>query len=387
MSTFSNVGSLICQIIGTFCLMVSGWHLPERQIITKLHSRKRLILVFPHTSYWDFFITFFYMMAVPAIRPYLYTVVAARFFDHFGWPLRAIGCIPATRRDVKGQGFVDATAKFLLAQPESRVLISPEGTILHAEWRTGYYHLGKAIGADVVMAGVDFEAKRLVMGPVRSFTAYDEGVSTTETTGAEVPKISVTPADDDDDDEIPIITTTSTTTTSREKSFDEITAELQKDMEMVVPLNPEESYTKTRTHNCPDVGCIDPLVLTTCLFPLYPVYRLFYSHPLLALVGLSCVLASFRYHYDRERSLIPRNYDFMMTFFSIGVVTMTYYVQGLLHFDLFFLSHIALTAWTYYMAWGRAEAEQRTWRYVVFHSAFHILASSCVALPMYRAMC
>jgi hypothetical protein len=46
---------------------------------------------------------------------------------------------------------------------ECLFLISPKGTIVKREWRSGYYHVARELDANLRVAGLDYEHKRVVV--------------------------------------------------------------------------------------------------------------------------------------------------------------------------------------------------------------------------------
>ncbi len=151
-----------------------GWQLPAEREIRRFANpnMKKIIVVISHTSYWDFSLMMMYRQADPRIKKLLYLVVKPQAFDSWGWALKPMGCIPATRAEDSGNGFVEKTVE-QFRDKDIRLIISPEGKLDATEWRSGYYHIAKKLQASVMVAGLDYKRKRLYFGKIHSFEDVD----------------------------------------------------------------------------------------------------------------------------------------------------------------------------------------------------------------------
>lgn len=140
-------------------LRLAGWRLQ----FNGLPARQGVIIVYPHTSNWDFILGIVTKWAVG---------IPATFWGKdslFKWPLvgrwmRWVGGIPIDRgasRGIVGQ-MGDALKA---AKAEGRFMwlaLSPEGTRSYADaWRSGFYHVTLAAEVPLGLVGFDY-AKRLV---------------------------------------------------------------------------------------------------------------------------------------------------------------------------------------------------------------------------------
>lgn len=133
-------------------LRLLGWRL----VFVPPPVPKGILVVYPHTSNWDFFIALLYKIA---------TGFQVRWLGKdtlFRWPaqtlLRRLGGIPVNRRDPSG--FVDALlAEF--SRSESMWLgITPEGTRAYTNhWKSGFYRIAVAGGLCVGLGYVDYATK------------------------------------------------------------------------------------------------------------------------------------------------------------------------------------------------------------------------------------
>lgn len=189
----------------------------------KTGTGKRLIIVFSHTTVWDFVLFLLYRSFYSDIRDELRIVMKPQPFKHWGWFLRSIGCIPATRAEDKGEGFVDRTVRNFVNK-SCKIALSPKGKMAKSEWRSGYYHLRRGLKADIVVAGLDYERRCLYMGPVHSHSEVEA------------------------------------------LSESELGRTLKEDMGAIVPLYPDCSEVDiTREYDSSKIGLINWVVLTLVL--------------------------------------------------------------------------------------------------------------------------
>lgn len=128
---------------------------------------RQVIIGAPHTSNWDFVL----MLAAFAKLELEASFMAKHTL--FRWPvgslLRRLGGIPI-RRHLRASAVEQMAAAFEAA--EALILImTPEGTRSSApRWRSGFYHIARAAGVPLVLAGLDYPGKRLVIGPAMTVT-------------------------------------------------------------------------------------------------------------------------------------------------------------------------------------------------------------------------
>ncbi|HXY95327.1 MAG TPA: 1-acyl-sn-glycerol-3-phosphate acyltransferase [Steroidobacteraceae bacterium] len=117
---------------------------------------KGIIVVYPHTSNWDFIIGMLYKIATGFQVGWLGKDTL------FRWPVRRLllqlGGIPVNRRDPSG--FVDTLlAEF--ARSESLWLgMTPEGTRAYTDhWKSGFYRIALAGGLCVGLGYIDYATR------------------------------------------------------------------------------------------------------------------------------------------------------------------------------------------------------------------------------------
>lgn len=170
--------------------MIIGWNgLPDRQkeIILK---HKKAVLIFSHSSYFDFWLMLPYLWLYPNIRRRIRVLIKPQPFRYFGWFLRQIGAIPAPRLEDRGQRMTDHMIGMMQKEDECILMLSPKGTIVNAPWRSGYYHIADNLKVPIIVMGFDYHRHLpLVLG------VYDTNFGTREELEVELKNkiASVTP--------------------------------------------------------------------------------------------------------------------------------------------------------------------------------------------------
>ncbi|WP_281615594.1 1-acyl-sn-glycerol-3-phosphate acyltransferase [Flammeovirga sp. SubArs3] len=124
--------------------------------------KKCVVVVGPHTSFWDF------LVGVPA-RELLgfeskFFIKSSLCVGPLGWFLLKLGAIPVHRK--KGNTrLVDLAIEEYNKRDELIIAVTPEGTrSYNPKWRTGFYHIANGAKVPIVMAGMCFKTKRVVIG-------------------------------------------------------------------------------------------------------------------------------------------------------------------------------------------------------------------------------
>lgn len=120
---------------------------------------KYIIIVWPHTSYWDFPLGFIFSRAYPLPRPHFVAKDSA-FKGIMGPIARWVGGIPVDRS--KSTNFVDQVAAEFDRHERFALAVTPEGTRRKTpHWKSGFYYMALAANVPVVMATIDY-AKKLI---------------------------------------------------------------------------------------------------------------------------------------------------------------------------------------------------------------------------------
>lgn len=144
-------------VLAKLLLFTLGWSPLNKQMFQHLQQNKRIIAVFSHTAYVDFYIMSLYILAYPQELKHIRVLVKPQPFEYAGWLLRRLGAIPATKLDDKNGGAVDRIVQHLQQQEAFLFLISPKGTVMRHEWRSGYYHIAQKLSANLLVVGLDYE--------------------------------------------------------------------------------------------------------------------------------------------------------------------------------------------------------------------------------------
>ena len=140
-------------------LRMAGWSV---QFDGSLPAPRGVIIAYPHTSNWDFFIG---LGAIWTLELPIRWVGKETLFT--GWLGRVIGPLlrhwggrPVFRHHPTGM--VGQLATTLHAEPWFWLALSPEGTRRRRDhWRSGFYHLALRAGVPVGMAYFDFPRREV----------------------------------------------------------------------------------------------------------------------------------------------------------------------------------------------------------------------------------
>ncbi|WP_187669452.1 lysophospholipid acyltransferase family protein [Zestomonas carbonaria] len=144
--------------VGNTILALMGWRIEGA--LPPLD--KFVVIGAHHTSNWDFVL---FIAAKFVLR------LNARWFAKhsiFRWPfgdlLKRWGGVPI-RRD-RQSNVVDQAVQQFREQRQFMLVIAPEGTRKKVErWKMGFYHIARGAGVPVVLAALDYERRRIVIGP------------------------------------------------------------------------------------------------------------------------------------------------------------------------------------------------------------------------------
>lgn len=142
----------LSQRIAHALLHLIGWRL---KVVWPPEPRG-VILVYPHTSNWDFPVGFLARQALGL--PVHWVAKDTLFRGPLGWLFRRMGGIPVNRRE--STGFIGQLQAALRSRPWMWIVITPEGTRSRtAHWKSGFYHLARAADVPVGLAYIDFGAR------------------------------------------------------------------------------------------------------------------------------------------------------------------------------------------------------------------------------------
>ena len=144
-------------IFGRFCaflLKLSGW----RVTFVPPTVPKAVMIVYPHTSNWDFIVGILARFAVAT--PIGFVGKDTLFRSPFGALFRRLGGIPVNRR--QSSGFVDGLVAAFGRSDSLYLAIAPEGTRAKSDhWKSGFYRLALATNVPLGLAFIDYSQREV----------------------------------------------------------------------------------------------------------------------------------------------------------------------------------------------------------------------------------
>jgi 1-acyl-sn-glycerol-3-phosphate acyltransferase len=117
-----------------------------------------VIVVYPHTSNWDFVLG--YLAKLAAALPVRWVGKHSLFRPPFGAVLRRMGGIPVDRR--APAGFVTQLGRELAEAPWMWLALAPEGTRARTDhWKSGFYRLALAARVPIGLAFIDYGTRTI----------------------------------------------------------------------------------------------------------------------------------------------------------------------------------------------------------------------------------
>lgn len=139
-------------------LKIKGWN---TKIQFPSGLKKCIIIVAPHTSWVDFVMGLAYR-SIFKLRYSLFLGKKELFDGPFGFFFRWMGGSPVDR--FSKQNVVDQVVDLINSRDEIMIALAPEGTRKRVDkLRTGFYHIAKKAAVPIVMAGLDFSKKEIIL--------------------------------------------------------------------------------------------------------------------------------------------------------------------------------------------------------------------------------
>ncbi len=140
----------ICKVL----LKWMGWKVMAGEVPAK----KAIIIGVPHTSMWDFVVSWLYYTSVGGIAHVL--IKKEVFFWPLGALLRSMGAIPVDRS--KGVPLLKQTIEAFNSHDKFHMAIAPEGTRKRTKnWKAGFHTIARATGAKVYLGFFDWKKKEV----------------------------------------------------------------------------------------------------------------------------------------------------------------------------------------------------------------------------------
>jgi 1-acyl-sn-glycerol-3-phosphate acyltransferase len=133
-----------------------GWHLR----IASLPGPRGVMIIYPHTSNWDFPVGVFARWAIGVNFRWL---GKPALFNRFTTPLLHAWGGEAIERGV-ASGSIERLAQRIQAADQYWLALTPEGTRGHRDhWRSGFYHIALAAKVPLAIAYFDYAQKEVGM--------------------------------------------------------------------------------------------------------------------------------------------------------------------------------------------------------------------------------
>ena len=224
---------MFTKFIFRFILHLIGWSYYDWKQADQLINLKKAVVVFSHTSYWDFWLIMLYRFAYPEYLKDVYIVMKPQPFSKwYGVWLHKFKFIPSTRLEDPSNNFVKRTKTLVDSKKRAYILISPKGMMNLNQWKSGFYYLAKGLNIPIVVVGLDFQVRQLRI--LKSHYVNNN------------------------------------------ESYDDMLEKLQKEMGNVVPLYPKCVPYKLQKYDINNVGVLDPFLINMILYIIgcYTIYSI-----------------------------------------------------------------------------------------------------------------
>ncbi len=135
---------------------VFGWKLIGK---VDFNMKKCVLIVVPHTSWYDFFLGIFTRSILNTEINYV--AKKELFVFPFGYFFKWTGGFPLNRS--KNENKVDTIARIFSENEVFRLAIAPEGTRKKvSEWKTGFYYIAKKANVPIIPVAFDYGKKEVV---------------------------------------------------------------------------------------------------------------------------------------------------------------------------------------------------------------------------------
>lgn len=146
------------KAISKFLLKIMGW---KADLDAVPEVDKCIIIGAPHTSAWDFIISWLYYSS----GGYTANILIKKEF--FFWPLgyfvRKMGGIPIDRS--RGANVIRQTIQIVNERERIHLALTPEGTRARTKkWKAGFHIIAKETGIPVYLGSFDWGRKEITVG-------------------------------------------------------------------------------------------------------------------------------------------------------------------------------------------------------------------------------
>ncbi len=146
------------KAISKFLLKLMGWKADFSAIP---NVKKCIIIGVPHTSAWDFIVSWLYYAADGRRANIL--IKKEFFFWPVGYFVRKMGGLPIDRS--KGANVIRQTIQHMKENDYVHLALTPEGTRkLTKNWKAGFHIIAKEAGVPVYLGSFDWGRKEITTG-------------------------------------------------------------------------------------------------------------------------------------------------------------------------------------------------------------------------------
>lgn len=127
------------------------------------HLDKCVLIVVPHTSWWDFLLGLLVRKVLG--EEVHYVAKDSLFKSPYGWYFRWMGGAPVDRS--QSADTVKAIARIFSERETFRLALAPEGTRKKVlKWKTGFYYIALAASVPIILVAFDYGNKLVrISGP------------------------------------------------------------------------------------------------------------------------------------------------------------------------------------------------------------------------------
>ncbi len=148
---FKKIVYNLLHYLARLILFLLQWETKDQ--IPKLGSS--VIICAPHTSYWDSFLTFLFILVIKTPCHFL---IWYTYYNKLKWFCDLIGGIPV----YEGRnGLVDTLNVKYSSKPSMKLFLSPEGDCGAVEWKMSFYYIALKQKARIGLGYIDYASKAI----------------------------------------------------------------------------------------------------------------------------------------------------------------------------------------------------------------------------------
>ena len=152
-------GNRLSKWLGRMLMHICRWHV-EGEIC---QSPKFVVVMAPHTSWWDFTTNFGVLLALGLDASWFIATKYAK--GGIGKLLGFVGAVPVERSE--RSDMVTQMANLFRSREKFILAIFPEGTRKPvSKWKSGFWHIAKQARVPVQLVTVDYAKRATIFGPV-----------------------------------------------------------------------------------------------------------------------------------------------------------------------------------------------------------------------------